>query len=340
MKWIDLRSDTVTEPTQDMLDAMRDAVVGDDVYEDDPTVKLLQDKAAEILGKEASLFVPTGTFANQLSILTHCKRGDEAIVSRDSHIFLYEVGGAAALSNVQLVLLKKILGVIDIDELKSAYRGNNIHFPDTGLICTENAHSDGAVVPLENMQEVYEFSRGIEVPVHLDGARIFNASTFLKIEPKEITKYCDSVMFCISKGLCSPIGSILLGKKDFIEKAKKYRKMMGGGMRQVGYLAAAGLISLEKMIPRLYVDHENAKYLAKKLEETGIFKIDKNKLDINMVFCKTTIDNFNEKKFISYLIKNNIKINPSHDGEFRFVTHYWVTREKIDCLIELIKNFS
>ncbi len=339
MKWIDFRSDTVTEPTVEMLEAMRNAEVGDDVYDEDPTVNKLQEKAAGILGKEAAIFVPSGTFGNQLSILTHTNRGDEVIVSRDNHIFLYEVGASAVISNVQLQLLGANAGRVDMGELRSAHRSTDIHFPRTGLVCIENAHSSGTVMPLENMREVFEFSRSVKVPVHLDGARIFNASVFMNTDPATLAAFGDSVMFCLSKGLCSPVGSILAGSAAFIEKAKKYRKMMGGGMRQAGFLAAAGIVSINKMASRLGQDHSNAKYMAKQLEEIEMFSVNRNQLDINMVFCCIKQKSFNEKEFIDHLEKNNIKIHPRHDNEFRFVTHYWITKEKIDYFIEVIKKF-
>jgi len=339
MKWIDLRSDTVTEPTEEMLDAMRSAIVGDDVYEDDPTVKLLEKKSAAILGKESSLFIPTGTFGNQLALLTHTNRGDEVIIPGSNHIVLYEVGAASVISGVQLRTLKDNLGQINLNELESLHRRKNIHFPKTGLICMENAHTSGTVVPIENMVKVYNYAKSKNIPVHLDGARIFNASIALNLKPDIIAKYSDSVMFCFSKGLCSPIGSILAGGKAFIRKARRNRKLMGGGMRQTGYIAAACLISLDKMANRLNEDHKNAKYLAKQLKKMKIFGIIRNRLDINMVFFKLEIRDFNEKKFINYLKKYKIKINPSYYGEFRFVTHYWITKEKIEFLISIIKKY-
>ncbi len=340
MKWIDFRSDTVTEPTVEMLEAMRNAEVGDDVYDEDPTVNKLQEKAARILGKEAAIFVPSGTFGNQLSILTHTNRGDEIIVSRDNHIFLYEVGASAVISSVQLQLLGANAGRVDIGELRSAYRISDIHYPKTGLMCIENAHSSGTVMTLENMKEVFEFSRSVKVPVHLDGARIFNASVVMNTEPAVLASFADSIMFCLSKGLCAPVGSILAGREVFIEKAKKYRKMMGGGMRQAGFMAAAGIISIDKMASRLGQDHSNADYMANKMEEIELFSVNRDQLDINMVFCSVNQKSFDDKKFIDHLEKNNIKIHPRHDNEFRFVTHYWITKEKIDYFIEVIKKFK
>ncbi|MBC8421413.1 MAG: low-specificity L-threonine aldolase [Actinobacteria bacterium] len=339
MRFIDLRSDTVTEPTPAMLKSMVDAVVGDDVYGDDPTVNKLQKVASKLLGKEDALFVPSGTFGNQLAILTHTSRGDEVVIPEDNHIVIHEVGAPQVISGVGLRLLNSDNGKIDLRELEKKFRSDDIHFPRTGLICTENAHSNGKVVPASNIKDVYSFSRKMGVPLHLDGARIFNASIKLEVEPFLITKYCDSVMVCLSKGLCSPVGSILAGSKEFINRARKNRKMMGGGMRQAGYLAAPGIISLEKMVKRLKEDHDSARYLADCIEETGYFKVDRNHLDINMVFCKAVAGDFDQNQMIEYLFKNMIKINPSSDGEFRFVTHYWIDRENIRYVARTFKNF-
>ena len=344
MDFIDFRSDTVTIPTTEMLDAMRNAAVGDDVYEDDPTVIGLEKKSASILGKEDALFVPSGTFGNQLAILTHTERGNEVIIPADNHIVLYEVGASAVIAGVQLRLLSGKNGTVDLNELKEVYRGNDIHYPKTGLICMENAHTNGTVVPLQNMADVSEFARNKNIPLHIDGARIFNAAVSLNLEPSRISELFDSVMFCFSKGLCAPVGSILAGSREFIKNARKNRKLMGGGMRQVGYIAAPCIISLDKMINRLGIDHDNARYLADNLEKTGFFEVEKGRLDINMVFFKLKEDLFNEvefdeKEFIGFLYKNNIKINPRHNGEFRFVTHYYTSRQEIEFAVSLIKEF-
>jgi len=314
-------------------------VIQDDVYDDDPTVNKLQEIAAKKLGKEASLFVPSGTFGNQLAILTHTSRGDEVMIPEDNHIVVHEVGAPAVISGVGLRYISSDNGKIDIKELENKFRSDDIHFPRTGLICIENAHSNGKVVPVSNMEEVYLFSVDKGIPLHLDGARIFNAATYLGIDPASIAKYCDSVMVCLSKGLCSPVGSILAGSKEFISRAKKNRKMMGGGMRQVGYLAAPGIISLEEMTKRLKDDHDLAAYLADCLEETGYFEIDRDRLDINMVFCRILKENLDQKKMMEYLFTNMIKINPSEEGEFRFVTHYWIDRKKARHAAMTFKKF-
>jgi threonine aldolase len=339
MRFIDFRSDTVTEPTPAMLRSMVDAVVGDDVYEDDPTINKLQEIAAKKLGKEASLFVPSGTFGNQVAIITHTSRGDEVLIPENNHIVLYEVGAPAVISGVGLRLICSDNGKINIRELEKKFRADDIHFPRTGLICTENAHSDGKVVPVSNMEEVYLFSVDRGIPLHLDGARIFNASAYLGIDATAITKYCDSVMVCLSKGLCSPVGSILAGSREFIDRARKNRKMMGGGMRQAGYLAAPGIISLEEMTERLKDDHDTAAYFADCLEETGYFKVDRKRLDINMVFCRVLKEDFDQEKMMEYLSANMIKINPLHEGELRFVTHYWIDKEKARHTARTFKKF-
>ena len=339
MEYIDFRSDTVTEPTLEMLDAMHDAKVGDDVYGDDPTVNLLEEKAAEAMGKESALFVPTGTFGNQLAVLTHTERGNEIIIPQNNHIVIHEVGASAVIAGVQLRTLKDDCGVPNISDFKNAFRGDDIHFPKTGLVCMENAHSSGKVIPNESLKEIFEYSKSRNVPVHLDGARIFNAAHALKTEAIKIAGYADSVMFCLSKGLCSPVGSMLAGTKKFILKARKNRKMMGGGMRQAGYLAAAGLISIEKMTSRLLEDHENARYLAGRIESIKNFSVLKNQLDINMVFFTIKNMDFNENDFISFMFAKKIKVSPAEFGEYRFVTHYWIDKKSIDYTIDSICSF-
>jgi threonine aldolase len=343
-EFIDLRSDTVTVPTEEMLEAMRTARVGDDVYEDDPTVKDLERRSAEILGKQDSLFVPSGTFGNQLCILTHTCGGDEVLIPEDNHIVLYEAAASAVIAGVQLRQLAANNGLIDTSELLKKYRSQDIHYPRTALICMENAHTNGTVVPLENMAEVSGFAKKFLVKTHLDGARIFNAAISLNKKPAEIASFSDSVMFCFSKGLCAPLGSIVAGSSEFIKAARKNRKMMGGGMRQAGYIAAPCLVALDKMAARLKEDHENARYLASRLEELEIFEVFKNRLDINMVFFRIDLQkkenrNFQDSKFTEYLYNKKIKINPCHEGQYRFVTHYYINREKIDYVIDTIKKY-
>lgn len=338
MKFIDLRSDTVTVPTQAMRYAMFNAEVGDDVYCDDPTVKKLEEFAAALVGKEAALFVPSGTFGNQLSLLTHCKRGDEVIVGDDAHIVVHEVGAASVIAGVQLRTLRSNKGELDPLEVESKIRGEDIHFPETGLICLENAHSNGRVISLNNMESIYTIAKKHNIPVHLDGARLFNAAASLKTDVKEITKYCNSVMFCLSKGLCAPVGSMIAGTRNFIDKARKGRKLMGGGLRQVGFLAAAGLVALEEMTSRLHEDHENALLLADKLSEIPGISLKKEDIHINMVFFNANALGYDLDKLVQEFYNRGIKINSAENGEFRFVTNYLVKKEDIDYVITAFKE--
>jgi len=316
---------------------MASATVGDDVYEDDPTVIELEKLSAEITGFEAALFVPSGTMANQLAIMAHTKRGDEIILGHNSHIVAHEVGGAAILSNVSYRIVDNPEDTISGDDIRRLVRASDIHYPDTGLVCVENALSNGTVVSLNTMKDAYYAAKEYKLPVHLDGARLFNAAVHLNVDPKEITMYCDSVMFCLSKGLCSPIGSMLCGSNAFISKARKYRKLLGGGMRQVGILAACGLISLVKMTKRLNIDHGNAKYMAKALAEIPFIELNIDAVHINIIFFKVTCPEFNHQAFASYLLDNGIKINGADNNIYRFVTHNDITKEDIDFVVELIK---
>ena len=338
MKYIDLRSDTVTMPTEEMRVAMANAPVGDDVYGDDPTVNELERIAAHLVGKEAALFVPSGTFGNQLALLTHTRRGDEVILEHNAHIVIHEVGGSAIIAGVQLRTIHGENGAMDPKLVEKAIRPDDIHMPKTGLICVEEAHGCGAVVPLENLIAIKEIANRHNIPVHMDGARVFNAATKLKVDVKEITKNCDSVMFCLSKGLCAPVGSILAGSKEFIDIARKNRKLMGGGLRQAGILAAAGIIALEKMAARLHVDHENAEYMARKLSEVKGINVDFSRRDINMVFFTIEEGLVEDNVLIDSFLDAGIKINGIEDGEYRFVTNNGVTKEDIDFAVNKLKE--
>ena len=341
MKFIDLRSDTVTEQPIFMKEAMFNAEVGDDVYGDDPTVIKLESLAAEILGKEAALFVPSGAFGNQLALFTHCPRGSEVIIADSNHIIAHEVGASSVIAGVQLRAIDSSNGVLKATDIEKRIRFENedIHFPSTSLICVENAHSSGNVLTIEEMKEVYDIAKKYNLPVHLDGARIFNAATYLNVDVKDISKYSDSVMFCLSKGLCAPVGSILAGNKDFISKARKKRKLMGGGLRQAGFLAAAGIVSLEEMTKRLNEDHDNAKLLAEELNKIPEIDVDLNNLKINMVFFKFNDSSINTKALVNYFLKNNIKINDVENGLMRFVTHYWIKKDDILKVVTTLKDY-
>ena len=333
---IDFRSDTVTRPTKEMRQAMATAIVGDDVYQDDPTIKELEDLAAKMTGKEASLFVTSGTMGNQLSIYTQTARGDEIIVGKSAHIKNYEVGASAVIIGVSYHLIQEIDGMMPLEKIEKGIRGNDIHFPNTSLICVENAHGSGKVLSLEYMESVYQLAKDNNLFVHLDGARLFNAAIFLGVDAKEITKYADSVTFCLSKGLASPIGSMLCGTKEFIEKARRGRKLLGGGMRQVGILGASGLISLRKMIKRLHIDHENANYLANELNKTEEIEVDFNRLDINMVFIKTKVD---YPDLLEYFKAKGILLGGYKDKHLRIAIHNDITKENIDTLVNCFDKY-
>ena len=255
---IDLRSDTVTKPTQAMRDAMSAAAVGDDVYGDDPTVNKLEIEAASRMGKEAALFVPSGTMGNQIALMTHCRRGDEALLDGQCHIAVHEVGAAAVLSGVTLHTVPSQNGSMLLNDLNVAYRDPDIHYPEPSLLCLENAHSFGTVMSLREMNQYWDWAKARGLAVHLDGARVFNAAVHLRCEAARIAQFADSVMFCLSKGLCAPVGSVLCGTANFIARARKHRKLLGGGMRQAGVLAAAGLVALRDMTARLGEDHARA----------------------------------------------------------------------------------
>lgn len=339
MWFIELRSDTATEPTQAMRDAMYKAQVGDDVYGDDPTVIELEEYAAELVGKEAALFVPSGTFGNQLALFTHCRRGTEVILGEDSHIVVHEVGASAVIAGVQLRTLRTNGGEMSLDEVRDTIRSeDDIHYPETSLICMENAYSNGRVLSLKNMGEIFNEAKKYNLPVHLDGARIFNAAAYLEVGVKDITRYCDSVMFCLSKGLCAPVGSILAGSKQFIQKARKGRKLMGGGMRQAGFLAAAGIVALKHMTGRLKEDYENALFLGKELSKIPGIKINVEDIHINMVFFDMSETGCDSNKLVKEFYKKGIKINPEENGKMRFVTNYWVSKEDIPYIVKTLKE--
>ena len=358
MRIIDLRSDTVTHPTSEMRQAMAQAELGDDVYGDDPTVNRLEKLSAEIFGKEAALFVPSGTFANQLALLTHCRRGDEVILGDDCHIVQHEGGGAAVIAGVQLRTVQCEQGQMSLKDIESRIRKfEDIHYPRTGLICLENAYSNGCALPLDYIHDVADVARFYEVPLYMDGARVFNAIEYLQVEPHELAEPLNSLMFCLSKGLCAPVGSMLVGSGDFIERARKNRKIMGGGMRQAGVLAAAGIIALEKMRSRLGQDHKNARLLAKWLNQIEGVKLCTKEIHTNMVFCEINFElPLTAEIFISRLKEAGIIANlPDDAGRFgaggasgtagksgtglmRFVTHNDVREVDVRRAADVIKG--
>ena len=340
MRTIDLRSDTVTRPTEEMRQAMAQAEVGDDVYGDDPTVNELEKLAAQILYKEAALFVPSGTFGNQVAILTHCNPGDEVILGDDSHIVQHEAGAAAVIAGAQLRAVESKLGEIPINAIESRIRKtDNLHYPRTGLISLENAHSNGCVLSLDYMEAVAEMANYYKIPIHLDGARMFNAAEYLRVEPHVIAATADSIMFCLSKGLCAPVGSMLVGSAEFIAKARKNRKILGGGMRQAGILAAAGIIALVKMRHRLSQDHKNARLLGKWLGQIEGVSLCPKQIQANIVFCQMKFEPpLNPDVFVKRLEAVGILVNPPDGNVMRFVTHNDVREIDIRRLADVIKG--
>ncbi len=338
MRYIDLRSDTVTQPTQDMRDAMYHAIVGDDVYQDDPTANELEAYAAKVLGKEAALFVTSGTMGNQLGIMAQTRRGDEIIAGSHSHIVVHEVGAAAVLSGVTVHMID-FPGCMPVPDLiENAIRSADIHEPPTSVICLENALANGRVVPLETMAQVRAIADKNNLQIHLDGARIFNAAAFLGVDVKAIASYCDTVSCCLSKGLCAPVGAIFAGTEKVVSRARKFRKMLGGGMRQTGILAAAGLIALRDMQVRLPEDHENAKYMAEKLSKISGINVKWDCLDINMVFF--TIDRPAEilSALEGEMLKRGIKIGGYNEREMRWVANHDISRADIDTAVSELKD--
>jgi threonine aldolase len=312
---------------------MATAEVGDDVYGDDPTVNRLEALGAELLGKEASLFVPSGTFGNELALFTWCPRGSEVILGEECHIIVHEAGAAAAIAGVQTRCLPAPDGVLRPEAVRGRLRRQDLHAPATSLICLENAHSSGRTVSLADMDAVKALAVEWGLPVHLDGARIFNAAAALHCSAGDIAARADSVMCCLSKGLCAPAGSLLAGPKDFVERARLKRKIMGGGMRQVGILAAAGIIALTEHPPLLTGDHERAKKLAQGLAGIAGISVDPGVPDINMVFFSHEAGAGAAAKIVELFSKRGILINPPEQGLFRFVTHYWIGDRELDTVL-------
>jgi threonine aldolase len=332
---IDIRSDTVTKPTEAMRKAMAVAEVGDDVYGDDPTVNELETLGAEMLGKEGAVFVPSGTFGNQLALFTWCKRGTEVILGEECHIIQHEAGAASVIAGVQIRPIPAPDGVLPPEAIRQRLRKAELHTPATSLICLENAHSLGRVVSPEAMDGVRKLADEWGLPVHLDGARIFNAAAALGIQARDIAARADSVMFCLSKGLCAPVGSLLAGTRDFTEKARMKRKIMGGGMRQAGILAAAGLIALKEHTRRLGEDHDRAKALARALGDIPGIVLNLKETDINMVFFSfpPAREPSIAERIGNIFTQRGILINPPEQGLFRFVTHYWIGEAELAAIL-------
>lgn len=336
---IDLRSDTVTVPTPEMRRAMASADVGDDVYGDDPTVNRLEERAAALTGKAAALFVPSGTMGNLLALMVHCAghRGVEVIVGDKSHIYLNEVGGLAGLVGAQAAVVpNQADGSLDLAQVSDTIRDADIHHPRTRLICLENTQNicGGVVVPLEAMRATRELARARGLAVHLDGARLFNAAVALGRPATDITGHVDSVMFCLSKGLGAPVGSMLCGDTDLIAEARRYRKMVGGGMRQAGVIAAAGVVALDTMIERLEDDHVNARQLAAGLADLPGLTLENPDPQTNMVYLRLDPARGITGPALAEAVRSDgIVLDPGPYG-FRLVTHAWVTSEDVDTVVD------
>jgi threonine aldolase len=339
MKIIDLRSDTVTHPTPAMREAMYKAEVGDDVFGEDPTVNRLEEMAAERLGKEAALFVASGTMGNLVALLTHCGRGDEVIVGDRCHTYLFEQGGMAALGGITpWPVPNQPDGTLRLEDIEGAIRGDNVHFPRTRLICLENTHNmcSGLPLPLEYTAQVARLAHDYGLVVHLDGARVFNAAAALGVDVREVVEEVDSVMFCLSKGLCAPVGSLLCGSASFIAEARRARKVVGGGMRQAGVLAAAGIVALEQMADRVGEDHVRAKRLAEGLAEIPGVKV--SPVMSNILYFRLAKDvSKTSEEVVAELAERGVRVMGRLDGRFRLVTHYWISDEDVETTIEAVR---
>lgn len=336
---IDLRSDTVTKPTSAMYKAMQNAILGDDVLDGDPTVQDLETFAAQKVGMEAALFVPSGCMGNQIALASHCQRGDSILLEEEAHILYYEAGSASIIAGVTLCSLPSNDGIIDPLEIKKKIIPKSIHTPGTTLLCLENTHNrkGGTIIPPETMENYSAIAKKYGLKMHLDGARIFHAAVALEVDVKKFTQHVDSIMFCLSKGLGSPAGSMLCGTHEFIETCKLWRKRLGGGMRQIGILAACGIVSLNQNIERLTKDHQKAKKLSHALQDLPGIQVDHKNVQTNMVMIHTkqTAEIWVEK-----LKQAGILMLAFRPHTLRAVFHYDISDEELHQAIEVFKNVA
>jgi len=340
MDIVDLRSDTVTLPTPAMREAMYRAEVGDDVMGEDPTINRLEAMAAERMGKEAALYVASGTMGNLTAVLTHCGRGHEMLLGDQAHIFVNEAGGAAALGSVHpRTLPNQPDGTLRLEDIKGGMRSDNVHYPRTRLICLENTHNacGGAVLAPEYLDAVGELAHAHGLALHIDGARIFNAAVALGVDPPALTRAADSVQFCLSKGLSAPVGSVLCGTRAFISEARRWRKVLGGGMRQAGVLAAAGIEALANMVDRLVEDHANAHRLAEGIAAIPGFALDASTVRTNIVIWELTAERIAPRELTARLAEQGVKIGSMGGKRFRAVTHYGISGEDVEVAIETMQ---
>jgi len=338
---VDLRSDTLTLPTPAMREAMARAEVGDDVWEEDPTVQRLEDLAARLTGKEAALFVSSGTQGNLVSVLAQTRHGQEIVLDRDSHIFNYEGASAAVFGGVQTLPIATERGFLTAGQVRDSVRPSNIHIPATGLVCLENTHNrhGGTCCTPEEIADVAAAARAHGVPVHLDGARIFNAAVALGRPVADFARPVDSITFCLSKGLAAPVGSLVCGSREFVTRARRVRKMLGGGMRQVGVLAAAGLVALESMVERLAEDHTNAARLAGGLARMPRVRLDPGKVQTNIVIFQVDRDG-GSAELAAGCLARKVKIHQIGPSAIRCVTHNDVDREDIDRALDAFREIT
>lgn len=335
---IDLRSDTLTVPTAEMREFISKAPVGDDVFGEDPTVNELQDYIAELLKKEAAIYVPSGVMANQLAIATQTKPGDEVIVEADSHIFYYETAAPSVISRVQLNCIKSDYGEMNLGEIERAIRPDIYYFPKTSLICIENTHNrhGGTIISLDYIKSLRELSSSYNIALHCDGARIWNASIATGIEPKTYAEYFDTISVCLSKGLGAPVGSLLVGEKSTIEMARKWRKILGGGMRQAGIIAAGGLFAIKNNLNLIEYSHQLAKEFALNLSKSELIEIDLNKVQTNIVMFEIP-SYIDDKSFINECLRNGINLIPFGNNKIRAVFHFQISKEDAIYAAEKIK---
>jgi len=341
MRIVDLRSDTITQPTANMRRAMAEAPVGDDVFREDPTVNRLEELAAERLGKEAALFVASGTMGNLVSQLTHCGRGDEIILGDESHIFFNEQGGSAALGGIHhRTIPNQPDGSLKLNDIETAIRPDNIHFPRTRLIALENTHNrcNGGFLDAGYMHAVGDIARRHGLKIHVDGARIFNAAVAQGVAASTLAADADSVQFCLSKGLAAPVGSLVCGKTDFIAEARRVRKGIGGGMRQAGILAAAGIVALNEMVDRLADDHANARKLAEGLSAIDGLFVDLEHIKSNIVFFTITRSDLTPSELTERLKAEGVLVGPKAPNQIRAVTHYQVSADDIAHALNIFKK--
>ncbi len=337
---IDLRSDTVTLPTAEMLESIQNVPLGDDVYGEDETVNNLEKMAADRMGKEAALLVASGTMANLVSLMCNAKRGEMVILESESHIYWYEVGGISAIAGLLPWPLKSTNGIFSSEDLEGTIRPKNIHFPEPALICVENTHNrhGGTIVSPKHLQEIREVAESHGLRVYMDGARLFNAAVALKTDVRQFTKHVDNLMFCLSKGLSCPVGSLIVGTQEFIDKARKIRKLLGGGMRQAGIIAAPGIVALEKMGDRLEEDHLNARFLAEGISKISGLYVDLDRVQTNMVLINSKRLGVADEVFVSALKEKGILVAVMAKNKIRMVTHRGIERRHIDTTLDMVRN--